>query len=415
MSILKIIKLIEFPETVRPNISFSDTDKIRLDPVTNKVMLKKDSQGYYPVSEDPIYVLAPYIEPTAQRKWLKFEELSKKPDGTSIFHRLVDKTNHTWHWTGSTWEDKGESVWTGEWNTEQEINDNIDSLSFGGDNPHAIRIAMWLKTTDRTITPELQGHKLLMEADISFQESWLLRALVPSLRAGIHFDADLKLKMNSSQSYFDLAGVDLGDLQVIDCVTGYDLTDDPGIMVNIVSSYNPSTKRVNFTGSIATNHIVLLRLECVPEIVVTTGQDYTELAKVPVLILDDLTVIESLKSFEGEAIKDKVNNEGWQMASPLNEVWSFLLICATDKLTDQLRLANAIKSYFGSNPLLHWDALDVDLDLVQTSKYSSNYRANLSGVIQGECNFQVKWVPNYLSPGGEVDLVKTFNLTMSLR
>jgi len=415
MSIIKIIKLVEFPETARPKIEFSDTDKIRLDPVTNRVVLKKDSLGYYPVSEDPIYVLAPYIEPTSQRKWLKFEELTYKPDGTSIFHRLVDKTNHTWHWTGSIWEDKGEGVWTAPWNTEQEINENIETLSFGGNNPHAIRIATWLKTVDRNVTPKLQGHKLLMEADISFQESWLLRALVPSLKAGIHFDADLKLDMFSSQSYVDLAGEDLGGLNIKDCAVGYDLTDDPNLTINIVSSYDPVTKRVTFTGSITSEHEVLLRLECEPEVAITTGQDYTELAKVPALILDDLTVTESLQSYDGETIKDKVNNEGWQMAPPLNEVWSFLFLCITDKLTDQLRLANAIKSYFRSNPILHWDALDVDLDLVQTSKYSSNYRANLSGVIQGECNFQVKWVPNYLSPGGGVDLIKTFNLTMLLR
>jgi len=415
MSIIKIIKLIEFPETVRPNISFSDTDKIRLDPVTHRVVLKTDSLGYYPISTDPIYVLSPYVEPTAQRKWLKFEELSEKSDGTSVFHRMVDKTNHTWHWTGSAWEDKGEGVWTGDWNTEQEINDNIETLSFGGDNPHAIRIASWLKTTDRSVTPQLQGHKLLMEADISFQESWLLRSLVPSLKAGIHFDADLKLTTTPSQSYVDLVGSDLGDLNVVDCVVGYDLTDDPNLTINIVSSYDPVTKRVTFTGSIASGHRILLRLECVPVVAITTGQDYTELAKVPALILDDLTVTESMKSFKGEVIKDKVNNNGWQMAPPLNEVWSFLFICATDKLTDQLRLADAIKSYFGSNPFLHWEALDVDLDLVQTSKYTSNYRANLSGVIQGECNFQVKWVPNYLSPGEEVDLVKAFNLTMSHR
>jgi len=124
MRTIKLIKNFVFKEENRYRITLGPN--VRLVAGEHRVTLK-DTDSLYPTDPD-LYIKTWIVNPKSVKKWLLFESVIAHVydyDGNRITddgYRLGDGTNEYW-WDGGAW-----VVNASNWNTEQEVCENIESF-----------------------------------------------------------------------------------------------------------------------------------------------------------------------------------------------------------------------------------------------------------------------------------------------
>jgi hypothetical protein len=402
----KIVKHFDFAEINRNRLTFHA--KVRLDPPTDRVILKETLAGGFPTDND-LYVRSWVANPESTRQWIGFQADVVLPqvEGvqvTSIKFRLGDGTNER-YWNGTIWA----AASTGNWNTEAEIANHISSFPI---TSRKLQIVANLKTTDSSVSPELIRVRVLYLSDIEFQEDYVYRLLVKQLRENVRPIADYAIKLSATGTTVDLDNYPLEtpyNLVSIDAVFNH--TDDPTHLVDLFSSYVPSTKVITLNTSVEAGKTLWVQFVYAPEVAVTTSSEYHEVAKTPAIVLEDVNLVRASEIFWDDSVINKDTGNGWKIPSPLRGDLEVQLLLMTDKGLDLHKMADEVKRFCYNHPLVRSPGLDEEYRLWLVDEFDMASLMKLGDVHTAKMNLRLVNVMFAIKDAVEVHAVKRFNLT----
>jgi hypothetical protein len=155
----------------------------------------------------------------------------------------------------------------------------------------------------------------------------------------------------------------------------------------------------------------LIRFLYVPEIAVTTSQDYTEIEKVPQIVFEDITQDRGMETVAGDYVINKTDGKGKSVHATQNDI---VMLCRwiTDKSKDHARLADAIRNYLGNNPLLTCVGLDEEFRLWLVDEYDQRTFPSTQEMHAGRLRFRIVQALFYDSDAVDVTGTLRFNLSM---
>jgi len=405
MRLLKLIKEFRFSEDVRAKITLG-TD-VRLNPDEHWLQLKAGSDGY-PLTSD-LYAKTWVSNPESVKQWIGFEAevLHTKVNTvqvTSVGYQISDGTTDR-YWSGAAWVAAGAS----DWNTEEEVAANIGTYPV---TERKLQVILNLKTTDKVATPKVLAIKVLYASAIEFQEDIIYRSLVPALRDGVRPRARVPFTAATTTDTFDLD--DLGietPYNIVDVDAVFNDTDDPNHLTDLLDTYTPSTKVITLTSTIAQGKTVWVDFLWEPEVAVTTSQDYSEVEKVPAIVLDDINLVDASVRGQKESVVNRNDGTAVTLQRPLVGDLEILMHLLTDKGVDLQRLATEVKRFFANNPLLRSVGTDEEYRLWVLDEFDMTTAANRGDIHTGRLRFSIVGVRYYLRDAVDGYGIKKFHLT----
>lgn len=399
-----LIKLFELIEKNRSLLTFSDTTKIRLSPELLRVLLKKDSDGYYPENDSDAYVTTWTTSPEACLQWLAFEAITteKKDDTgtvvTSYYFRLTDGTDE-FYWTGAAW-----TVSTTLWNTEQEINEGLSSWS-----GNTIGVIVNPRTSDKTITPEVLELRFAYSGRIDFLKD-LITSFTEELKENFVAWRQHVLEVTADSDTFNLSTEyppEL-DLSIVSILAVYDHDVDPNHNNNLFSSWADPV--LTLTSVVSTGHVLWIDLEYSPQVAFATDVDYLETSKVPAIWIEDASVKTVRGKYRNHVLR-RDTNEAYQWKNTrVGDVLIYMAIETSDP-SDHLRVTGQAEQFFATLNQIRSLALDERFDVVIDESYGGRSGPDNKGRLSSRYRVTVK---NAMIEGAaeQTHGVKTFNLDL---
>jgi hypothetical protein len=340
-------------------LTFSDPDKIRLDPKDWSVKLKIDQTTKKFPADTDIWFRTWTTNPLACRQLLMLETFPEiQEEGGEIYFRIYDGTDDYW-WDGGAWAVAG----AGEWNTEGEINANIDTFPILPNRTFAITINLRSVDSRNEITPRIKEIRVLMEVHIDFLEDIVFRSLMPFIESEITAVGNFAAIPAFPA---DVASIDLSQYRIntpyniTDVERVYDLTADIELLNNLFDSYDSGTGIITLNAMLPAGNRPLVVFRYSPEVAYITHQDYVEVHKLPALILQklDVPVAQAYGRVAREGIVDKSTGAAVVVEDPFRVSIEFRLHGLTASAVDQLRLISKVIDFFERNVFLRSTGLD---------------------------------------------------------
>lgn len=410
MRLKKICKKIDFVEHIRDEIVLGNN--VRLDAVNNYLKLI-DNDGIYPLDDD-LFAKTRAINPNSVKQWLGFQcdvlnfmdDYDATTPVTGVYFRMHDGQNEYWH-DGDDW-----TVNTINWNTEEQICANILTFPVATKKIGAV---LNLYTDDEYKTPIVKSVKFLYSSDIEHQDDYLYRTIVRQLNSQIRPLTDFALKLVSTSTTIDLSANPLKTpYEIIGIDSVFDDTDDPDHMIDLYQSYNPTTKIITLSSAIQSNSTAWIKIIHKPTISITTGLEYTELAKVPAIVLSDISLVNMVELSHAEFVLNKYTKTGTKIFPPKRRDIEISMIIITDSARDQTRIADEAKRFFDNNPVLTSWGLDEDFTLMLLDDYSTIGTVSSNGLQSGKLRFALKGALYYERDAVETHAVESFKITGDL-
>lgn len=345
-------------------LTFSDATKIRLDPSDFNVKLKMDQTTWKYPSDTDIWFRTWVTTPKSCRKLLMFESFpviqpcDEDGNHAELYYRIYDGTDDLW-WDGVAWSVAG----AGEWNTEEEINTNIDTYPILPDRSFAITVNLRSVDTRNQITPLVKELRVLMEVHIDFLEDIVFRSLMPSIKNNVTALANYAAVPAFAS---DVSSIDFSQYRIntpyniVDVERVYDLTDDIELLYNLFDSYDTGTGVITLASDLPAGHRPLIIFRYQPEIVYITHQDWIEVHKLPAIILQrvDVPVATAYNRSAKEGIVNKATGDAFVVSSPWRASIEFRLHGLSASAVDEMRMISRTLEYFENNQLLRSTGLD---------------------------------------------------------
>jgi len=402
----KLIKVFSFEERYRSDVTLGPNT--RLNPSTGRIQLKEGANFLYPTDPD-LYVKTRLTTPNTVKGWIGFEAKTDNktdPEGNQVtdirFRLSVDGANDL-YWDGAAWSAAG----AGNWNTEAEIAANIASFPVA---TQSLQVVTNLSTSHESYTPEVDWIKVLYESDIEWQEDYIVRSLVPELRENIRAIAEYAVDLPAASATVDL-GVIETPYNIVDVDSAYNLTADPRKLTDLAQSYNSGTKVVTLSSSQPVGERILVRFTYEPEVAVMTSQDYSELAKVPAVIIEDIELVGNHPIEPGDHVINRATGDGWQLTHGYQSDIELQIRWIADKSTDQQRLADEFKRFFANNQHLRSRGQDELYDLWLIDKYGQQASASQDELQAGRLRARIVRAVFYARDAKPVYGVKRFIVT----
>lgn len=406
MRLKKLIKEFTWSEPDRDIVTLGPNT--RINPDTHRAQLAKDADGIYSIAPN-LFVKSRLTQPNTVRRWLGFEARVLHPLDdlgdpiTSVGFRLDDGTNE-WFWDAG-WDFAGPN----DWNTEQEIADNI--ADFDADaSDQKMRVVVNLVTTDPLYTPQLEWVKLLYETAIEFQEDIIYRSLIPALQQQVRPISQVVVPMPASGTTLNVSAFNLEtgyNLRGIDAVYNFD--DDPegartNTAENILSGFVLNTGVITLTESIDTDTKLWIRFVFEPEVAVTTSQDFVEAERLPAIVITDIVFI-ATDAPADESVANKGAATAVVVPAPQQGNLELVMLGMTDKAVDQLRLQERINAFFANNPLLISVGLDERYRLHLVDEYEAVGEPGQEENHMGRARFRIENFRRWLRDAYEDSIV----------
>lgn len=395
----------EFTEDVRSEVILSDTAKIRMDPRRFVAGLKADGLGAYPLDAN-LHVKAAPFAPGAVRQWLGFYVVPELPlDETgvspcSVAYRLNDGTADR-YWTGTAWAVAGAS----DWNTLAQVQAGLPSWPLGTLCP-----VFHLATTDPRFTPSVRRALVAYRAEVpSFVEDLVLRTLLPALRDAVRPEVDIAYEWTGG-TWMILPEQTEEAVVVVGAGSAYHETADPGLTVDVLGSYNPTTRRLDLTKSVTAGDLVLLRAQVSPTTVWLTHPDYDQVASLPVIAVSSVEEIGATRSVGREWLRNVTTGAGVAIRSPRQATWRLGLRLIAARSTELMRLAGEVASFVERSPVLTCQSLDSRADLVMESGAVIAGRADAASVQEAGMQVLIRSASEWLLSEQEGNAVETLFL-----
>lgn len=275
-------KCFSFEESQRRSVTFGG---LRLNPTQSRLEIAPVN-GVYPTTLD-LYAKTRVTTPSACRKWSGFFVDAKTHRNirgevvTEARFRLNDGQGERY------WND-GAAAWIpaspNNWNTEQEIADHIDAWP-----SQSLGVVVNLRTTIPRLTPYVTEIRLVFDTDLVALEDYVIRSFVEDLREQMRPISILAVHSTGQTS------IDLGKLQVPYDIVGldavYNNTADAAHMHPLTGwTYDGAQKLLSLPAQPAGDYIEV-RFAWRPHVIQMQSQDYTEIAKIPVVVVEDAEVL----------------------------------------------------------------------------------------------------------------------------
>lgn len=346
---IRIPHIARISEEDRYLIEFSGPE-VRLDPRTETIRLST------PFSTTGIHwALCPLFYPERVARWIGFESDHrptvvndvKKTDVKFTIHD--DEADADYYWDGSTWavSDLSDSQWC----SETDIANNFVTL-YSTRGVKQLRLRVRLITSDSDYTPIWRGAIYDLEVDVtSIHEDLFIRGLVRQLKANVRSVVTIHHRSTGGNSFSIAEDLEeaKGDHVVSSIVSIYNHTDDPEHRTNLLSSFNPSTNTVTLTSSVTNGKVLAIIAKAIPEVIfVGTDNQYTEIEKVPSIIIHDVRAVSDYNISWGE---EYVLNRGAGTATVWDRFrqtdFQFTIALAAVSVLDIQSLVEEVKD-FGS-------------------------------------------------------------------
>jgi hypothetical protein len=409
--IQKLVKCFRFEEKNRRRFIFSDSTKIRLNPITNRIELSQI--GYNRATGEPLYstdtdlYVATWVtNPTAIRQWAGFshDPLERnQPDNTTVRFKLNDGTDDR-YWGGATWDVAGAS----NWNTEAEIAANISTFPV---IDQKLGVIVNLQTTDPKVTPFVTAVDILMSCEIDYLYSLIGDALLSSLEASFKPMADFavraeggdKISLKDQETPFD----------VIDVPEAYDHDSDPNHFTNIASAYDVTSKVLTLSSSVERGTTVWFRFTFQARIYLNwPSQDYIEVEKLPAVIVDSFD-IKGNEIYAEALVRDMPNFQATVRRFPFRLNLEFDIVLLAEKNRTLLIMMDLALKHVADNPLLHWPAVDESVSMRIVTEGLFRPRPNLDDIHSTRYSLMIEDIHLWLRTVEVKPLVQRFNLSLS--
>ena len=410
---------------VRAATILSDPTKIRLDPADHRIKLKIQQSPPPPATpfryptDLNLSARSRTYSPNIVAKLLILEVQAETPTGTSIGLRLFDGTDEL-YWDGGAWAVAG----PGDWNTETEVNENIDA--FDVETSRQFAVVLNLVTTDDKVTPVVDRVLVLWESerDIDWAEDLLIESFAGMLQDELTMTIDTAYPPLPA----DTSSVDLSlnrneaDMTFLDVPAAYDITVDPQKKTNIVASFDFPSQVVTFTGLVPAGNVVQFRIKIPVNVAWDTSQDFTELGKLPQLVLRDADAVKSspYPSWAAQGIVRKDNFTAVEIPAPQRMTYLIQMEMQTNRTVEQMRLHDAVTKIFTVGPpsevgpFLISKALDRRYRLFIRDEFRAQAIDKDAGDVRMTAgSVEIRDAGFHLAPAVDSFAVKSFNLLMS--
>lgn len=361
MRLINIVKTWDFTENNRARMTFNG---LRLNPGRARVELSRvelppdeDNETLYSTELD-LSVTSWTTTPMSAMEWRGFEaEVThvRDPDGTgtvvtSAGFRLRNASNQYW-WDGSAW-----VVNNTDWNTEAEVAANIAAFPIA---TRTIGVVVNLITTDARVTPTLQAVKVLYGSNHEPEEDYIIRSLIPYLKEGVRPIGRLNAQQVAMGTTFTLAAALVSTpYDVVDVDSVFNETADPDMLTNLLASYNPTTRVITLSSSVAAGQNLRINFIYRPLVARATSRDFDELNRVPAILIEEQRLLNKSERGGFDTVMNRATGQGVKVYTPSQGDYELAVTVITDKLVDQARLAQETRRHIVANPLMNSRGLD---------------------------------------------------------
>lgn len=327
-----------FDESARRSMQFAGTT---LHPERQRLELAQQPGIGYSLMPD-LYARTRLTTPEACRGWCGFMAISNTPPGTDVRFRLNDGgVDRYWNAGAASWIPASPN----NWNTEQEVADHIDSWP-----TQALSVVIMLSTNDPRVTPYVTEVRLLFNTDLVSFEDYVVRSYMEELRTKFRGISIYALKSTGQTS------IDLNALQtpydVVDVDAVYNNTADPMHMHPLAGcTYDVASKLLSVPGQ-PSGDMLEVRFVWRPHVVLIASQDYTEIAKIPAIVVQDVDVANRSVIRDRPFVLNKGTGQGWVFENGFQgdiEV-PLKLLCTSQR--DLHVMSEETLRFFANNPLI---------------------------------------------------------------
>lgn len=327
-----------FEEPARRSMQFAG---VTLHPERHRLELARPLGEGYPLAPD-LHARTRVTTPEACRKWCGFMAISNTPPGTDVRFRLNDGViDRYWNSGAGSWTPAAPN----NWNTEIEVADHIDAWP-----TQALSVVIMLSTTDPKVTPWVREVRLLFDTDLVSLEDYVVRSYMDALTESVRPISIYQVKSTGQTS------IDLGKLQ-----TPYDIVEVDAVYNNTLDSvhmqpvtgwsYDVGTKLLSIPGQ-PTGHVLEVRFAWRPHVVLIQSQDYTEIPRIPAIVVDGADVINTSVVRENPYVLNKRTMQGFafENAYQADIDVSLKLLCASSR--DLHVMSEEASRFFANNALI---------------------------------------------------------------
>jgi hypothetical protein len=390
----KLVKKFEFIEENRSRITLGSTS-VRLSPESAALQLRAINDTY-PTTAD-LFAKTWLTNPRSVKRWIGFEsvhvngENSLGVEQTAVLFRLNDGTDDRF-WDGAAWSVASSS----DWNTEEEVATNISTFPV---TSQSLQVVINLSTSDSAYTPYVYAIKVLYESDAEMSEDLLARGLLAALKTNIRPIARLQVDSDETDEIV-LAPETPYDIVSVDAV--YNVTADPNRLVDLYDSYDSSTQTVTLTAAQDAGDQLLVQFCYRPVAAIMTSQDFTELARVPAITIEDFRETRSFDVSGAESVVNKATGSGWRLQGGRQTTYEVPLRMIASKEFDVQRLGDELRRFFRSTSVLTIPGVDEQVRIQVIDETDAQNYANLGGMHFGRMRFRIVNAVSYLDDAEQV-------------
>lgn len=335
----KWMKSFDFEDPARSAMQFFG---VTLHGKRQRLELSQQPNQLYSTALD-LFARTRVTTPTACRKWAGFFVDMKMPSSTDVRFRLSDgASDFYWHSGASAWVVASPN----NWNTEQEIADHIATWP-----SQSLGVVLNLRTTDGRVTPYVQAVRLMYDTDVVALEDYVVRSFLDVLRNQLR---PISILMVDSTGQ---TAIDLNTLQVpydvLDVDAVYNNTADPTHWSPLAGcAYNTATKLLSLPAQ-PSGHRIEVRFVWRPHVVLTQSQDYTEIAKIPAVTVDDVQVINTGFIRNVPYVINKGTGQGFALTEGVQGDISVPMTLIGASARDLHVMGEELQRFFANNNGLH--------------------------------------------------------------
>lgn len=387
-----LIKTFEFIESERSRLDLTgglrlNPGRMGVEPARLELPFKSSPRTRY--DESTTLTAATWVTtPMSVKEWRGFEAVIKHaqdPDGggavvTEDFYRLGDGVDEFW-WDGGTWAVAGAT----DWNTEAEVAANIATFPA---TAKSIQVIVNLRTNDDRVTPKLFAVKVLYGAVIDHHEDYVIRSLVPDMKANIRAPGRTLIGFSGGtsvviQDYKPETPYDIKDVESV-----YNDTADPAHLFDLFDSYNAGTQTVTLSSDPGACNL-FIRFKYQPVVAVKTSRDYSEVGKVPSLTIERVRIVNATERSCDDSVINKDAGTAVKVFAPRQGDIEFDVIADTDKIVDLYRLMEEARKYFAQNRFLVSRGMDERFRLWLVDEYEDVGETDASDISSGRLRARI--------------------------
>lgn len=325
---------------------------VRLHPSRNRLELMPVGGPFvepavYPTAPD-LFARTRVTTPNACRKWRGFFVVSRNAKGpgnallTDIRFRLNDGVSDR-YWNA------GANAWVvaapNNWNTEQEVADNIERWP-----SQSLQVVINLSTTRSDVTPYVQEVRLAYDTDLVFMEDYVVRSFIEDLRSNlrprsvyqVRSTGQTTIDLNKLQTPYDIVSIDAVFNETVDSIHFAPL---PGV------SFDANTKLLSIPAQPA-GDMITVNFLWRPDVVLRKSQDFTEIAKIPVIVVDGTDLLNERTVRPRPYVINKATGAGWGFEEGFQADIRLPLLYLTSSARDLHGLSEELARYFANTNLL---------------------------------------------------------------